>query len=132
MRNPAAARTVISTHSRYTQLRAVCRRSVWRTAQYGRLRGLLQSGNCPSQNSINCAQRWARIGPAIGHRIDTLPVQEIILDELVVCIEAQRLMIDVAVPRVWADHDARYPQSISVCIHARRCHVVIKTAPVVP
>src|SRR5581483_3184861 len=36
MRNPAAAISDMSTHSRYTQLRSVWRTSVWSTAQYGR------------------------------------------------------------------------------------------------
>ena len=40
-----------------------------------------------------------RIAPAIGRRIDARTTQEVVLDELQVGIEAERLVVDVALPR---------------------------------
>ncbi len=60
------------------------------------------------------------------------PCQEVILDELHVGVEAERLMVDVALARKWADDQSGNAQAIAVVIHRRRGHVIVETAPIVP
>src|SRR5579885_2030265 len=49
-----------------------------------------------------------RVGSAVGFGIEALAPEEIVLDEFVIRVVAQRLMVDVALFRVGADDDARY------------------------
>src|SRR5690349_22690053 len=49
------------------------------------------------------ANRRARVGPAVGRGIEALAAQEIVLDELEIRIEAERLMVDVAALGIGAD-----------------------------
>ena len=65
-------------------------------------------------------------------RVEPPAAEEVVLDELRVGVEAQRLVIDVAALRVRADHDPRYAQAVTVHVDPRRHDVVVETAPVVP
>src|SRR5579862_4941808 len=78
------------------------------------------------------AHRRSRIGSAVGSRVESLPVQEVVLDELVVRVEAERLMVDIAPLCVRTDDDARNAQTIAIHVHGRRNDMVIKAAPVIP
>jgi hypothetical protein len=64
-----------------------------------------------SQGGHVLSHRWARIGPAVGGRIDASPGEEAIFDELEVGVATQHLVIDVPAFGVGADHDARHPQA---------------------
>src|SRR6478672_10514183 len=46
-----------------------------------------------------------RVGPAVGLRVQALPVEEVVLDELQVRVEAQGLVVDEAPLRIRADHE---------------------------
>jgi hypothetical protein len=48
-----------------------------------------------SQQRDVLAHGGTRVRPAIGPGIEALPAEEVVLDELRIGIEAQRLMIDV-------------------------------------
>src|SRR5260370_16097479 len=74
----------------------------------------------------------AGIGTAIGSRVQALAGQEVVLDELQVRVEAQRLMIDIAGARVRTDHEAGHAEPVSLAVHRRRPDMVVETAPVVP
>src|SRR5579859_6250068 len=75
---------------------------------------------------------WPAIRAPVGLRVEALAGQEVVLDELEVSIERQRLVVDVARLRVGADHDGRYPQSVAEAVDLGRGHVVVEAAPVVP
>ena len=62
----------------------------------------------------------ACVWSAVGARIEPLAAEEVVLDELRVGVEAERLMVDVAALRVGADHDPRDAQAIAVRIDRRR------------
>src|SRR5919201_3325190 len=74
----------------------------------------------------------ARVGAAVRARVEPLTLQEVVLDELHVCVERQRLVVDEAAPRVRADHEAGDAQAVAVLVHPRRDDVVVEAAPVVP
>src|SRR5438128_1284375 len=74
----------------------------------------------------------SRIGPPVRFGIDALASEEVILDELEISIEAQRLVVDVALLGVRADDDAGDAQSVAVRVNAGRCHVIVEAAPVIP
>jgi len=44
------------------------------------------------------------VRPSIGRGIEPLALQEVVLDELHVCVEGQRLVVDQACPGIGADH----------------------------
>src|SRR5436309_15694127 len=74
----------------------------------------------------------ARIRAAVGARVDALATEEVVLDELDVGVEAERLMVDEALASVGADHEAGDAKPVAVAVDARRRHVVVEAAPVVP
>ena len=78
----------------------------------------------------------AHVGPRIGAlvrlRVEPLPAEEVVLDELEVRVETQRLMVDVPLLRVRADHETRHTQAVAVLVGFRRSNVVVEAAPVVP
>ena len=82
------------------------------------------------------ARRLAHVGtgirPAVGGRIEPLPAEKDVLDELQVRVVAEDLMVDVARLRVWADHDPRHPQAVAVLVDDRRHHVIVEPTPVIP
>src|SRR3954447_3025257 len=47
----------------------------------------------------------ARVGAAVRPRVEPRAAEEVVLDELQVRVEAQRLVVDDAAPRVRADHE---------------------------
>ena len=51
------------------------------------------------------AHRRPRIRPAVGAGSSRGEAQEVVLDELCVGVELQRLVVDVPAPRVRADHE---------------------------
>jgi len=57
-----------------------------------------------------------RVGPSVARRVETLAVEEVVFDELVVRVEAQRLVIDIARLRVRADDQTRYAQPRTVVV----------------
>ena len=62
----------------------------------------------------------ARIGPAVGARVEALAVEEEVLDELEVRVEAERLVVDVAALRVRADDEPRHADAVAVLVDVRR------------
>src|SRR5206468_1868648 len=52
----------------------------------------------------------AAVWAAVGLRVEAAPAEEVVLDELEVRVEAQRLVVDVAPPGVGADHEPRHAQ----------------------
>src|SRR6202165_3854389 len=74
----------------------------------------------------------SRIGSAIGVGVDPLTVQERVFDELVVGIEAENLVVDVALLRVRADDDAGHAQAVTIDVDRRWYHMVVEAAPVIP
>src|SRR5262245_8575552 len=74
----------------------------------------------------------ARIRPPVRLLVESLLTQEVVLDELRVGVEAQCLVVDVALSGVRADHEPGHAQAVAVPVHHRRNDVVVKTAPVVP
>src|SRR5262249_56742230 len=65
-----------------------------------------------------------RIGTPVRLRIEPPPAEEVVLDELRIRVEAQRLMVDEPTPRVRADHEARNTKAVAVLVEARRNDVV--------
>src|SRR5207253_2955019 len=51
----------------------------------------------------------ARIGSPVGGRVEALAAEEVVLDELHIRVEAQRLVVDVAAFGVWADQETGDP-----------------------
>src|SRR5436309_2345053 len=78
------------------------------------------------------AHAGARVRSPVSTRVEALAAKEIVLDELQVGVEAQRLVVDVAPPRVRADHQPGNPDPVLLPADARRRHVVVEAAPVVP
>src|SRR5438876_346135 len=74
----------------------------------------------------------SRIRTPVGARIEALATQEVILDELDIGIEAQLLVVDVAMLGLGADHDAWYTEAVAVRVLPRRNDVIVEAAPVVP
>src|SRR5437870_5355228 len=75
---------------------------------------------------------WARVGPSVGSWIEPLSVQEVVLDELDVRVEAQRLVVDEASPCIGADHESGDAEPVAVFVDRRRRDMVVEAAPVVP
>ena len=73
-----------------------------------------------------------RVGPPVGLRVQPLPAEEVVLDELGERVEAQLLVVDVAASRVRADHDSRDAKAVAVQVDHRRSDVVVEAAPVIP
>src|SRR3954447_10378266 len=78
------------------------------------------------------ADDGAGIGAAVGLRVDALPAEEVVLDELEVRVERERLVVDVVVPRPRADQQAGHAEPIALAVDRRRRDVVVEAAPVVP
>ena len=74
----------------------------------------------------------ARVGAAVGSRIETRAAEEVVLDELQVRVERQRLVVDDPVLRVRADHHRRDAETVAEAIDVRRADVVVEATPVVP
>src|SRR5689334_7095251 len=51
------------------------------------------------------AHVWSRIGTTIARGVDALPIQKVVFDELVVRVEAQGLMVNVALFGIRTDSD---------------------------
>src|SRR5947199_7372957 len=67
-----------------------------------------------------------RIRAAVVLRVDALRREEIVLDELEIGVEAQRLVVDVTLPRIRADHQRRNAQAVPVLVDGRRRHMVVE------
>jgi hypothetical protein len=72
------------------------------------------------------------VGASVGSRVDARAAEEVVLDELQVRIEAQRLVVDVPPPRVRADHEGRDPHAVAGDVDGRWGYVIVEAAPVVP
>ncbi len=72
------------------------------------------------------------IGSAVGRGVEALAVEEAVLDELEVRVEAQRLVIDVALLRVRTDQHRRHANAVTLPVDLGRHDVVVEAAPVVP
>src|SRR5436305_15311662 len=72
------------------------------------------------------------VGPSIGVRVEPLPAEEVVLDELQVGAEAEPLMVDVPLPRVGADHQAGDTEAVAEPVDHRRLDVAIEASPVIP
>jgi hypothetical protein len=53
-------------------------------------------------------------------------VQEVVLDELQVRVEAERLVVDEAPARVRADDEPRYAEAVAVLVDVGRDDVVVR------
>ena len=74
----------------------------------------------------------SRVGSTVGGRVEALAAEEVVFDELVVRVEAEGLVVDVAVFGVGADDDARDAEPVAVLVDRRGDDVVVEAAPVVP
>src|SRR4051794_37191250 len=72
------------------------------------------------------------VGAAVGLRVEPLAVDEVVLDELEVRVEAEGLVVDEPAPRKRADHESRHAKPVPAVIDARRLNMVVEPAPVVP
>src|SRR5437762_12521143 len=73
-----------------------------------------------------------RIRPPVRPRIEPPALQEVVLDELDVRVEAKRLVVDQPAACVGADHQTGNAQPVAVLVDPRRHYVVIEPGPVVP
>ncbi len=89
-----------------------------------------------AQKAAEPGRVFAHVGPwvraAVGIRIESLPAEEVVLDELQVSIVAELLMVDVSGPRIWADHQAGHPQAVAILVDVWRHDVIVEAAPIVP
>jgi hypothetical protein len=85
-----------------------------------------------AEDRLVLADVGTRIGTPVGLRIDALTTEEVVLDELHVGVEAERLVVDVALLRVGADHQPRDAQPVAQGVDLGRLHAVVEAAPVVP
>src|SRR4051794_38045718 len=76
--------------------------------------------------------RRARVGSAVVSRVEALSPEEVVLDELEIRVEAERLMVHVALPRVRADHEGGNADAVLLTTDYGWRHVVVEAAPVVP
>src|SRR5204862_435904 len=74
----------------------------------------------------------AKVRPAVRSGVEAPASEEVVLDELRVRVEAERLVIDVPAPCVGTDHDRGNAQPVTVPVDVRRVDVVVEAAPVVP
>src|SRR6266550_34288 len=74
----------------------------------------------------------SRVGTAVRRGIQPGPAEEVVLDELVVRVEGQRLVVDVPRPGVRADDQGGHPEPVAVLVDPGRDHMVVEAAPVVP
>ena len=72
------------------------------------------------------------VGAAVGGGIEPGAVEEVVLDELGVGVEAEDLVVDVALLGVGADHDPGHAQAEAVAVDDRRHDMVVEAAPVIP
>src|SRR5437588_158942 len=89
---------------------------------------------CPASPATPAASGKVRagVGAAVGLGVEPLSAEEVVLDELGVGVEAQRLVIDEPPLRVGANHECRHLQPIPVLVHVRWPDVVVEPAPIVP
>src|ERR1700676_14679 len=85
-----------------------------------------------AQDADVLAHRGPRVGTAVGERIDALSIEEHVLDELVVGVEAEGLVVYIALAGVGADPHAGHAQPVSVLVDDGGDHVIVEAAPVVP
>src|SRR4029453_11326966 len=73
-----------------------------------------------------------QIGASIGERIESLPVEKQVLDELQVGVKAECLVVDEPASCERADHHAGNAESVAEAVDLRWLYVVVISAPVVP
>src|SRR5579884_2675105 len=65
-----------------------------------------------AEQPLVLADVGARVGTAVRPRIQTLAAEEVVLDELQVRVEAVHVVVDVAAPRIRADHHRRHADAV--------------------
>jgi len=78
------------------------------------------------------AHSGPRVRAPVGRRVESLPSDEVVLDELRVGVETQGLVVDVAPARIRRDDHCWDPEAVSLAIDDRWDDMVVKTAPVIP
>src|SRR6478672_2497652 len=78
------------------------------------------------------AHRGPRIRAAVSRRVEPLPSDEVVLDELGVGVETQGLVVDVAPARIWRDDHCWDPEAVSLAVDDGWDDMVVETAPVIP
>ena len=64
--------------------------------------------------------------------IKPLPTQEDILDEFQGGVEAEDLLINVALAGIRADHQSRHAKAVAGLVNPWKSHVIEETAPLIP
>src|SRR5271157_502801 len=85
-----------------------------------------------AENRCIFAYVRTRVGAVIRLRVNALAREKIIFNKLDIRVEAESLVINITSLCVRTDDETRHAESISVYIHCRRNHMIIKTTPVVP
>jgi hypothetical protein len=98
------------------------------------LRGLVEVEVCDqgAEDRDVVADGGAWVWASVGGWVEALATEEVVFDELVVGVEAECLVVDVAAPGVGADHQSGDAESVTVLIGVRGTHVVVEAAPVIP
>src|SRR5579862_1953872 len=81
-----------------------------------RLPGEVEVAHEVTEDGLALADVGPRVGPAVGLRVEALTAEEIVLDELEVGVEAERLVVDVAAAGVGADHEGRNAQAVALAV----------------
>src|SRR5207248_11276483 len=69
-----------------------------------------------AEDRLVLADVRATVGAAVGLGIEPPATEEVVLDELEVGVEAEGLVVDVALLRVGAYHERRHAQSVSLAV----------------
>src|SRR6266540_3639001 len=98
----------------------------------GRLREIELVEQVPEDRLV-LPDAGAGIPPPVLLRVESLAVQEPVLDELEIGVERQGVVVDVALPRVGTDQQGRHPHRVAEPVAGRGGDdVVVEAAPVVP
>ena len=92
----------------------------------------VEVGGDVAEDRVVLADVGAGVGAAVGGGIEARAVDEVVLDELRVGVEAEDLVVDVALLGVRADHDPGDAEAEAVAVDDRRHDVVVEAAPVIP
>src|SRR5436309_14680478 len=67
-----------------------------------------------------------RVGPAVVGGVQPRALEKVVLDELEVRIERERLMVDVALTGVGTDHQGRNAKAVALAVDRRRDDVLVE------
>src|SRR5262249_62129739 len=79
-----------------------------------------------AEDRLVLANLGTRVGTPVRRRVQPLAAEEVVLDELRIGVEAERLMVDEATARIGADHEPRHAQPVAEPVDVRRHDVVIE------